>query len=72
MARQATKEEIAAKLKEWNEYERKVKEKGNAYRNELATIVKKPVYTKKDAERVAELVEEFAKVMHEMPAPLAD
>jgi hypothetical protein len=70
MAGQHSKEELESKLKEWSEYERKVHEKGDAFRKELATINKKPVYTKKDADRVAELIEEFAKVMLEMPAPL--
>ena len=67
-----SKEELENKLKEWSEYERKVREEGDAFRRELKTITTKVVYNKKDADRVAELVEEFAKVMQEMPAPLAE
>ena len=44
--------------------------KGDEFRKELNTITSKVLYTKKDADRVKELVEEFAKVMHEMPKPL--
>jgi len=70
MVRQRSKEELESKLKEWSEYERRVREKGEAFRAELAAIPKKVLYTKKDADRVAELVEEFAKVMQDMPKPL--
>lgn len=70
MAGQRSKEQLENKLKEWSDYERKVREKGNAYRKELSTITKQPVYTKKDADRVEQIVEEFAKVMLEMPSPL--
>jgi phage-related protein len=70
MATQHTKEELENKLKEWTDYQRKVVDKGNAFRKELGTIAKKPLYTKKDADRVAELVEEFARVMMDMPTPL--
>ena len=70
MAAHHSKEELENKLKEWSDYQRKVHEKGDEFRKELATITKKVLYTKKDADRVAELVEEFAKVMQDMPAPL--
>ncbi len=70
MAGQHSKEELEGKLKEWSEYARKVREKGVAFRNELGKITKAPVYTKKDADRVAEIVEEFAKVMEDMPSPI--
>jgi uncharacterized membrane protein YfbV (UPF0208 family) len=70
MAGQRSKEQLESKLKEWSDYERKVREKGNAFQKELSTITKKPVYSKKDADRVEQIVDEFAKVMLEMPSPL--
>jgi hypothetical protein len=70
MVAQHSKEELEDKLKEWTDYQRKVREKGDEFRKELDTITSKVLYTKKDADRVKELVEEFAKVMHEMPKPL--
>jgi DNA-binding ferritin-like protein (Dps family) len=70
MVAQHSKEELEGKLKEWTEYQHKVHEKGDEFRKELNAITSKILYTKKDADRVKELVEEFAKVMHEMPKPL--
>ena len=70
MVAQHSKEEMENKLKEWSEYQVKVRAEGDEFRRELATITKKPLYTKKDADRVAELIEEFAKVMLVMPKPL--
>lgn len=70
MARQHSKEELESKLKEWSEYQAKVQQKGEEFRKELNAIPKNPLYNKKAADRVAELVEEFAKVMHDMPEPL--
>ena len=70
MPREHSKEELESKLKEWSNYQSKVQEKGEAFRKELVAIPKKVLYTKKDADRVAELVEEFAKVIQEMPQPL--
>ncbi len=70
MVAQHSKEELESKLKEWTDYQHKVREKGDEFRKELNAITSKVLYTKKDADRVKELVEEFAKVMHEMPKPL--
>ena len=68
--KQNSREDLEAKLNEWSDYEHKVREKGDAFRRELEDITKKPVYTKKDADRVKEIVDEFAKVMTDMPKPL--
>ena len=70
MVAQHSKEELENKLKEWSDYQVKVRQKGDEFRKEIAAITKKPLYAKKDADRVAELIEEFAKVMLVMPKPL--
>jgi DNA-binding ferritin-like protein (Dps family) len=70
MARKHTTEELEEKLREWSDYQNRVRQKGDEFRKELAAITKKPLYTKKDADRVAELVDAFSTVMHDMPEPL--